>query len=101
MSFRWCAGLPSRRRMPDLSGPVRCDVENPAQGSGESERTATMADNKATGGARPFRFGVVAPLRTDLPAWRDQVRRIADLGFSTLLMPDVQQWQPAPAPTLA
>src|SRR6266498_824974 len=56
---------------------------------------------RATGGARRFRFGVVAPLRTDLPAWRDQVRRIADNGFSTLLMPDVQQWQPAPGPTLA
>src|SRR5436309_1981668 len=60
-----------------------------------------MASNEATGGARSFRFGVVAPLRTDLPAWRDQVRRIADSGFSTLLMPDVQQWQPAPGPTLA
>src|SRR5262249_25758310 len=60
-----------------------------------------MTDNETTGGARSFRFGVVAPLRTDLPAWRDQVRRIADSGFSTLLMPDVQQWQPAPGPTLA
>jgi alkanesulfonate monooxygenase SsuD/methylene tetrahydromethanopterin reductase-like flavin-dependent oxidoreductase (luciferase family) len=60
-----------------------------------------MADNKATGEARPLRFGVVAPIRTDLPAWRDQVRRIADSGYSTLLMPDVQQWQPAPGPTLA
>ena len=60
-----------------------------------------MADNQATAGTRPFRFGVVAPLTTDVPAWRDQVRRIADSGFSTLLMPDVQQWQPAPGPTLA
>src|ERR687887_312813 len=60
-----------------------------------------MADNEATGGPRPFRFGVVAPIQTDLPAWRDQVRRIADSGYSTLLMPDVQQWQPAPGPTLA
>jgi alkanesulfonate monooxygenase SsuD/methylene tetrahydromethanopterin reductase-like flavin-dependent oxidoreductase (luciferase family) len=50
---------------------------------------------------RPFRFGVVAPVLTDLPTWRDQVRRIADAGYSTLLMPDVPQWQPAPAPTLA
>lgn len=50
---------------------------------------------------RPFRFGVVAPLRTDLPTWRDRVRRIADGGYSTLLMPDVPQWQPAPGPTLA
>jgi alkanesulfonate monooxygenase SsuD/methylene tetrahydromethanopterin reductase-like flavin-dependent oxidoreductase (luciferase family) len=60
-----------------------------------------MIDNEATGGVRTFRFGVVAPIGTDLPAWRDQVRRIADSGFSTLLMPDVLQWQPAPAPTLA
>jgi len=50
---------------------------------------------------RPFRFGVVAPLRTDVPTWRDRVRRIADAGYSTLLMPDVPQWQPAPGPTLA
>jgi alkanesulfonate monooxygenase SsuD/methylene tetrahydromethanopterin reductase-like flavin-dependent oxidoreductase (luciferase family) len=57
-----------------------------------------MTDHAAT---RPLRFGVVAPLRTDLPAWRDQVRRIADRGYSTLLMPDVPQWQPAPGPTLA
>ncbi len=50
---------------------------------------------------RPFRFGVVAPLATDLATWRDGVRRIADSGYSTLLMPDVPQWQPAPGPTLA
>src|SRR4051794_39642280 len=50
---------------------------------------------------RPFRFGVVAPLMADLPTWRDRVRRIADSGYSTLLMPDVPQWQPAPGPTLA
>lgn len=35
---------------------------------------------------RPFRFGVVAPVLTDLPTWRDRVRRIADSGYSTLLM---------------
>ena len=50
---------------------------------------------------RPFRFGVVAPVTTDLPTWRARVRRIADSGYSTLLMPDVPQWQPAPGPTLA
>src|SRR5882757_8014376 len=60
-----------------------------------------MSDSTATGATRAFRFGVVAPIQTDLPAWRDQVRRIADSGYSTLLMPDVQQWQPAPGPTLA
>jgi len=36
---------------------------------------------------RPFRFGVVAPVLTDLPMWRDRVRRIADSGYSTLRMP--------------
>ena len=50
---------------------------------------------------RPFRFGVVAPLTNDLPTWRARVRRIAESGYSTLLMPDVPQWQPAPGPTLA
>lgn len=50
---------------------------------------------------RPFRFGVVTPLMTDLATWRDRVRRIADLGYSTVLMPDVPTWQPALAPTLA
>jgi hypothetical protein len=29
------------------------------------------------------------------------VRRIADSGYSTLLMPDVPQWQPAAGLTLA
>jgi alkanesulfonate monooxygenase SsuD/methylene tetrahydromethanopterin reductase-like flavin-dependent oxidoreductase (luciferase family) len=60
-----------------------------------------MTDSTATGGTRLFRFGVLAPLTTDLPTWRDRVRRIADSGYSTLLMPDVPQWQPAPGPTLA
>ncbi len=60
-----------------------------------------MTDKDATGGARPWRFGVVAPIGTDLPAWRDQVRRIADSGYSTLLLPDVPHWQPAPGPALA
>ena len=50
---------------------------------------------------RPFRFGVVAPLRTDWQTWLDQARRIEGNGYSTLLMPDFPQLQPAPGPTLA
>src|SRR5438477_8304118 len=60
-----------------------------------------MTDSTATGGTRLFRFGVVAPLTTDLPTWRDRVRRIAGSGYSTLLVPDVPHWQLAPGPTLA
>jgi alkanesulfonate monooxygenase SsuD/methylene tetrahydromethanopterin reductase-like flavin-dependent oxidoreductase (luciferase family) len=61
----------------------------------------TIADSSATGSTRPFRFGVVTPIGADVSAWREQVRHIADSGYSTLLMPDVQRWQPAPGPTLA
>jgi alkanesulfonate monooxygenase SsuD/methylene tetrahydromethanopterin reductase-like flavin-dependent oxidoreductase (luciferase family) len=50
---------------------------------------------------RPLRFGVVAPITADLATWRDQLRGLADSGYSTILMPDVPQWQPAPAPALA
>jgi alkanesulfonate monooxygenase SsuD/methylene tetrahydromethanopterin reductase-like flavin-dependent oxidoreductase (luciferase family) len=64
-------------------------------------RTGTMTDVTATGRTRRFRFGAVAPLTTGLATWQDQVRRIADSGYSTLLMPDVPEWQPAPGPTLA
>lgn len=60
-----------------------------------------MAEPESTGTARPFRFGAVTPIGDDLAEWRDRVRRIADLGFSTVLVPDVQQWQPAPGPMLA
>jgi alkanesulfonate monooxygenase SsuD/methylene tetrahydromethanopterin reductase-like flavin-dependent oxidoreductase (luciferase family) len=60
-----------------------------------------MDESTATSKPRPFRFGVMAPLYSDMPTWRDQVRRIADQGYSTLLMPDFPQLQPAPAPTLA
>src|SRR5919201_139676 len=60
-----------------------------------------MTDSRTTGGTRPFRFGVTVPIRTDLPTWRDRIRRLADSGYSTLLMPDVPRWQPAPGPTLA
>lgn len=53
------------------------------------------------GDTRPLRFGVVAPITSDLATWRDQLRRLADSGYSTILMPDVPQWQPAPGPALA
>ena len=83
------------------AGLVRSWCRNREKVRAEREGTGRMSDSSATGATRAFRFGVVAPLRTDLPTWRDRVRRIADSGYSTLLMPDVPQWQPAPGPTLA
>src|SRR5919202_1572656 len=76
-------------RWQQVTGRVACD------------RPDSCPSERSPGMTRPFRFGVVAPLRTDLPTWRDRVRRIADGGYSTLLMPDVPHWQPAPGPTLA
>src|SRR5690349_3119034 len=54
-----------------------------------------------SGPTRPFRFGIVAPLLSDVATWREQVRRIADQGYSTVLMPDFPQLQPSPAAALA
>ena len=60
-----------------------------------------MTDSAATRGRRPFRFGVTVPITRDIPTWRDHIRRLADSGYSTALMPDFPQLQPAPGPTLA
>ncbi|NUP47654.1 MAG: LLM class flavin-dependent oxidoreductase [Catenulispora sp.] len=61
----------------------------------------TDSASTATDRTRRFRFGAVAPIMADLATWRDEVRRIADWGYSTVLMPDVPQMQPAPGPALA
>lgn len=47
------------------------------------------------------RFGVVAPVGADAVAWKEQVRRVADWGYSTVLMPDVPQWDLSPGASLA
>ncbi len=57
--------------------------------------------HSTSGAARAFRFGIVAPLLSDLKTWREQVHRIADHGYSTVLMPDFPKLQPSPAPALA
>src|SRR6478609_625752 len=92
---------PKTFRPVETAGARSWTVQEPGRRLGPIRRIGTMTHTTATGGARPFRFGVVAPLTTDLPTWRARVRRIADAGYSTLLMPDVPQWQPAPGPTLA
>ncbi len=48
---------------------------------------------------RPFRFGVVTTPQ-DGDQWRSTARRVADLGYSTLLMPDGLQLL-SPFPSLA
>jgi probable F420-dependent oxidoreductase len=52
---------------------------------------------------RPFRFGVQLSAAPDGKAWRDRARRIEDLGYSTLFLPDHfgDQWAPLVALTAA
>src|SRR6476661_1567088 len=57
--------------------------------------------DESSGKARAFRFGIVAPVLPDVRTWREQVRRIADHGYSTVLMPDFPRLQPSPAVALA
>jgi probable F420-dependent oxidoreductase len=49
---------------------------------------------------RRFRFGVQLAEAPDRRSWLDQVRRVEDLGYATLLMPDHFGGQLAPFPAL-
>lgn len=51
----------------------------------------------------PFRFGVQASRAAGGPAWRDLARRVEELGYSTLYVPDHlgDQWGPLVAMTVA
>ena len=50
---------------------------------------------------RPFRFGIQASTAADGTSWSDLARRVEDLGFSALFMPDHFGPQLAPIPALA
>ena len=50
---------------------------------------------------KKFRFGVQTSRAADGPAWIEKARKIEDLGFSTLFMPDHFNDQFAPVPALA
>lgn len=50
--------------------------------------------------SRPFRFGVQLSAPTDGARWIEQARRIEDLGYATITMPDHFTEQLAPMPAL-
>ena len=50
---------------------------------------------------RPFRFGVQLSGPADAKGWGDAMRRIEDLGYATVTMPDHFTEQLAPMPALA
>jgi probable F420-dependent oxidoreductase len=49
---------------------------------------------------RPFRFGVQVSGPSDAAGWVEQARKVEDLGYSTLTMPDHFTDQLAPVPAL-
>jgi probable F420-dependent oxidoreductase len=51
--------------------------------------------------SHPFRFGVVSALARSGREWADKARRVEDLGFATLVMPDTLQRTLSPFPALA
>jgi probable F420-dependent oxidoreductase len=50
---------------------------------------------------RPFRFGVQVSQCGSYGEWRDKARKIEDLGYSTLFMPDHFGQELAPVPAIA
>ena len=50
---------------------------------------------------KPFRFGVQIAQTTSAAAWRDKARKLEDLGYSTLFMPDHFGEELAPMPAIA
>jgi len=50
---------------------------------------------------KPFRFGVQISNATSAAAWRDKARKLEDLGYSTLFMPDHFGEELAPLPAIA
>src|SRR5437867_3537348 len=50
---------------------------------------------------KPFRFGVQVSQVGSASQWRDKARKLEDLGFSTLFMPDHFGPELAPLPAIA
>jgi probable F420-dependent oxidoreductase len=50
---------------------------------------------------KPFRFGVQISQAASAAAWRDKARKLEDLGYSTLFMPDHFGEELAPLPAIA
>src|SRR5207247_9587602 len=63
-------------------------------------RRQAMTVSRTAGRTRPFRFGVTVPIRTDMPTWRDRLRRFAGSGYATVLRAGFPRVQPSPGPTL-
>ena len=75
-------GSPSPGQPASAASAVR-----PAYRTAADDRSVRAAD-APTCHARPFRFGVQLAGPADADGWVEQARRIEDLGYSTVTMPD-------------
>jgi probable F420-dependent oxidoreductase len=65
------------------------------------ERVHPLSGLPAAVRSRPFRFGVVAANPRSPQDWLDKARRVEDLGYASLVVPDNLQYTLAPLPALA
>lgn len=63
---------------------------------GSALRSASVDPTSDSGARRRLRFGVAAHSAPGAAAWRDLARKVEDLGFATLLLPDHANPQLAP-----
>ena len=66
-----------------------------------SSDVRSLEDSLGSRSHRPFRFGVQLGGPADAAGWVEQARRIEDLGYSTVTMPDHFTDQLAPMPALS
>src|SRR5207248_3652450 len=88
-----------RHRSKPCGKRTRCSL-HAQRVSGIVETEGTFANCGVEMAAKVFRFGVVATAAEGAKQWRETVRRIEDLGYSTVLTPDNLQL-PNPAVALA
>src|SRR5438132_452610 len=59
-----------------------------------------MSENQTAATIHPFRFGAQLPKASSAEEWAAMARKLEDLGYSTLFMPDHFDDQLAPTPAL-
>src|SRR5439155_2121123 len=91
------AQLPRPLHPPHLSRRRRRPRALPGDGQPQGPAGGRPARAHAV---KPFRFGVQAWTADSRRAWEDQARQAADLGYSTLFLPDHLGDQLAPVPAM-
>ena len=96
---------PARTPSRTLADVVRCHPGRRPRRMCADRRASDRELKEPRGNAvahdRKFRFGVQVSQAASAASWRDRARKIEDLGFSTLFMPDHFGQELAPLPAIA